>query len=613
MFAVVFILYFLFVTIYYLLLYLVRVKVELVIYNFREGYDMEFAASFSGGKDSILAIKKMIDRGNRLVALVVSTIESQDISWTHSLSKEYFEEVAEILKCEVIFTDSMINDYELCFENALRIAKNIGAQACIFGDIDIEQHLKWNKDRCDSVGLECIHPLMFIDRKSILENLLATKFIARIKKVDNSKLAEAFIGRTLSPDTINDLEKCNIDLCGENGEYHTVIELDSIEAEFSRSESILSEIYVDNASTCFPKAPGVSTEVMSVIDNQSYSINRGTYIKSYELQGKIIDVREKIKSFFNTPSDFECIFSPSATYSINQILMGLLEDGDILLTGDCNHNSSTRLFENLKSKGVKVVKKGKNEIESYLSENQEVVKGIFITQTNNITGENYFDQNEISKISEKCKIYNTYFILDIVQTVCEDLVDISRMGVDAVVFSPHIGLMSVEGVGVSLMSKSLSYHLKPVIFGGNGSNSDSDLMPNTVPDKFEVGTLNIPAILGIGKAIDYIDYVGIEKVIKKRHDLGNRLRTGLSKIENSVVLGHGSFCLLNVEGHDMSMLGFYLDSNYSIQTRVGIHCSHETHRCVGTFPHGGIRFSLGYFNTKREIDKIIEEINVLIQ
>ena len=98
---------------------------------------MKFSASFSGGKDSTLAIKRMLDQGNDLVALIVSTKKGQDLSWTHNLEYRYFEDVGQILACKVIFTRAGLEDYEVQFEEALKSSKDLGAQACIFGDIDI--------------------------------------------------------------------------------------------------------------------------------------------------------------------------------------------------------------------------------------------------------------------------------------------------------------------------------------------------------------------------------------------------------------------------------------------------------------------------------------------
>lgn len=191
---------------------------------------MKFSVSFSGGKDSTLAIKRMLDQGNDLVALIVSTKKGQDLSWTHNLEHRYFEDVGQILACKVIFTRAGLEDYEIQFEEALKTSKDLGAQACIFGDIDIEGHLNWNRARCKRVGLECIHPLEYEDRQAILEEFLKTGLEARIVKVNEDYLDKSYEGRLLDKGLIDYFKENDlIDACGENGEYHTRVEVWSIE------------------------------------------------------------------------------------------------------------------------------------------------------------------------------------------------------------------------------------------------------------------------------------------------------------------------------------------------------------------------------------------------
>lgn len=277
---------------------------------------MEFTASFSGGKDSTLAIKRMLDKGHRITSIIVSTKDDGKHSWTHNITKAYFEEAAEIFRCEVIFTDTDVDKYEENFEKALLKSKDFGAECCIFGDIDIERHIKWNKDRCKNVDMECIHPLLMEDRESITEEFIKTGINAKIVKVDKEKISEEYIGKDFNSEFINEMKKCSIDMCGENGEFHTKIDLDSLRT------SICGYVYADNASTCFPKAPAVGKTISEFINNESFSINRGTYMKAYELSSKVIDVREKILELFNAPKGYQCIFGSSATELINLILGG---------------------------------------------------------------------------------------------------------------------------------------------------------------------------------------------------------------------------------------------------------------------------------------------------
>ena len=194
---------------------------------------MKFSASFSGGKDSCLAIKRMVDRGHQLVVLIVSSKKEEGVSWIHNLDINYYNMVGQAFGCKVIFTESSIDDYEKKFEKSLLMAKSKGAEACIFGDIDIKEHLLWNKNICRRVGIECIHPLAYEERQSILEEFFMSGLEAVIVKVNTELLDETLIGRILDRDLIEKFKKNNkIDLCGENGEYHTRIEVNSIKRVF---------------------------------------------------------------------------------------------------------------------------------------------------------------------------------------------------------------------------------------------------------------------------------------------------------------------------------------------------------------------------------------------
>ena len=191
---------------------------------------MKFSASFSGGKDSTLAIKRMLDQGNDLVALIVSTKKGEDMSWTHNLARKYFEDIGQILDCQVLFTEAGLEDYEDLFEGALKASKELGAQACVFGDIDIQDHLDWNRARCKEAGITCIHPLECEGREAVLEEFLNTGLEARIIKVNKTFLDESIVGRVLDKDLVVELKSNkSIDPCGENGEYHTRIEVWSVE------------------------------------------------------------------------------------------------------------------------------------------------------------------------------------------------------------------------------------------------------------------------------------------------------------------------------------------------------------------------------------------------
>lgn len=185
---------------------------------------MKFIASFSGGKDSLLALDRTIENGHEAVGLLVTT-NSKEKSWFHDIDIEILSEIADSLEIPIFFCPcSMGEMYTQDYEKALKQVKIItGAKACIFGDIDIEDHRAWCQGRADNVGLEAMYPLWQEKREELVREFIGKGYKTMIKKVDKNKLPTKFLGKTLDEELIEELITMEIDPCGENGEYHTLV------------------------------------------------------------------------------------------------------------------------------------------------------------------------------------------------------------------------------------------------------------------------------------------------------------------------------------------------------------------------------------------------------
>lgn len=188
----------------------------------------KFVTSFSGGKDCMLSTYIMQERGYILDSMIITVKEKN--SWTHGISMEMIKKYEKIFEIKIYPVVCNINNYEKEFENTLKkIKKERNLDICVFGDIDIEEHLEWNKERCKNTGINAIMPLENIDREKAVKKFIDNGFKAVIKKVNLNYLDESFLGRELNLDTIEDIKKYGeknniaIDLCGENGEYHTIV------------------------------------------------------------------------------------------------------------------------------------------------------------------------------------------------------------------------------------------------------------------------------------------------------------------------------------------------------------------------------------------------------
>ncbi|MBC2855507.1 diphthine--ammonia ligase [Cetobacterium sp. 2A] len=182
-----------------------------------------FIMSFSGGKDSTLALHRMIKAGHNPMALIITIDKDRENSWFHSISKNHIKEVAKSLDIPLMLIECEGSNYENSFVEALEVFKNNGADCCVFGDIDIDAHRKWCQDRCDSAKLDAVFPLWQEGREDLVHEFIDTGFKAVIKVVNLNHLSQEFLGKTLDRDIVKDIKATGSDPCGENGEYHTFV------------------------------------------------------------------------------------------------------------------------------------------------------------------------------------------------------------------------------------------------------------------------------------------------------------------------------------------------------------------------------------------------------
>jgi len=180
-------------------------------------------ASYSGGKDSILALHTAIKNGYHPVHLVTTYNTDKARSWFHGLTDSVLDAVSDSLQIPIQKILTTGDLYAESFENALIPLKALGAEVCVFGDIDIDEHLQWCKDRCSNVGLKAHFPLLKRNRKEIVRELIDEGFEARITIVNTNLLDGRFLGEVLTHALLDDIEQDGADVCGENGEYHTFV------------------------------------------------------------------------------------------------------------------------------------------------------------------------------------------------------------------------------------------------------------------------------------------------------------------------------------------------------------------------------------------------------
>ncbi len=179
--------------------------------------------SYSCGKDSTLALHRMLAGGDHGVALLVMVNEDFKRSYFHGADDKMLKQYEEALQIPMLMVPTQGHRYHLAMEEALQQAKAMGAEIACFGDIDIEGNRAWSEQRCKNVGLDAAFPLWHRGRKENVQDLIELGYRCLIKSVNGTQLPKSILGKVLDAEIMDLMEQRGIDVCGENGEYHTLV------------------------------------------------------------------------------------------------------------------------------------------------------------------------------------------------------------------------------------------------------------------------------------------------------------------------------------------------------------------------------------------------------
>lgn len=377
-------------------------------------------------------------------------------------------------------------------------------------------------------------------------------------------------------------------------------------------------IYFDNAATTFPKPDSVYEEMDKFYRNNGVNIGRGQYSLASEAAKLANETRELISGMFNCSADKEVVFTSSATESINIILQGMnWQGGENVYISHFEHNGVLRCLNMLQKKykfrlhyldtDRITLKYDLDRIQIQFQESKPDV--VIINHASNVCGL----IAPIEEISKMAKSYNAEVVIDCAQTAGLLDIDLRKILADYVIFAGHKTLYGPFGIAGFIIDKASN--LKPLIYGGTGIDSASLDLPNTIPEKFEVGSQNIYAISGLNASIKWIMEKGIKNIRNKEYSLTNQLIGTLKQFDTKIYLSESQDNHIGViscafSGIPADRMGEILNQN-GVAVRTGLHCAPDAHKLLGTFPGGTVRFSLSYFNDSKEIDElesILDEI-----
>lgn len=378
-------------------------------------------------------------------------------------------------------------------------------------------------------------------------------------------------------------------------------------------------IYFDNGSTSWPKAPGVAEAMADLLKNGAFNINRGNYAGAYEVESIVLDTREQLTGLFHGTDSRYAIFTPGITYSLNYFIKGFLKPKDHVLVSGLEHNAVMRPLEQMRECGVSydivpVDEEGNlcpEQLEALVKPN---TKAVVVTHASNVCGTIV----PIREIGDICRRKGLFFVVDTAQSAGTIPVDMQEYGIDFLAFTGHKGLLGPQGIGGFLISERLNEQMSAYIAGGTGSQSDSLLMPQNLPDKYESGTMNLPGIIGLHAALDFLEKTGIDVIHERKmclteyflgkvQDIPEVRIVGRRDVKNRVAVVSLDFLTV-----DNAIAAFELEQEWKVMTRVGLHCAPAAHKSLNTFPQGTVRFAFSASNTFEEIDCCVEGIKRVV-
>lgn len=376
-------------------------------------------------------------------------------------------------------------------------------------------------------------------------------------------------------------------------------------------------IYLDNAATTFPKPQEVYDEVMRYMKEYGANPGRSGHRLALEAGRAIYNTRELLSEMFNIKNPMDIVFTCNGTDGLNTAIKGILKPGDHVISSTMEHNSVLRPLKALEKIGVELTivqcnKEGFIDLKDIEKSIKANTKAIITTHASNVTG-TIFPIKEIGEITKK---NNIIYIVDAAQTAGLYDIDVDAMNIDVLVCPGHKSLLGPQGTGVMYIGENVC--IDCIKQGGTGSASESLVQPDIMPDKFESGTPNTPGIAGLGRGVKFIMDTGMQTMREHEEKLTQHFLDELSKIKEVIVYGpkdskkQAPTVSINIKGADSSEVGYILDSEFDIAVRTGLHCAPLAHETVGTLESGTIRFSIGYFNTKQDIDRAIEAIKSII-
>jgi cysteine desulfurase / selenocysteine lyase len=376
-------------------------------------------------------------------------------------------------------------------------------------------------------------------------------------------------------------------------------------------------IYLDNAATSWPKPEAVYEAVNYYQRELGATTARSAYREAEEVERRVRRTRQRLVTLLGATDPDRIIFTANGTESLNLAIHGLVRPGDHVVTSVVDHNSVLRPLRFLAERQdvqvdyVPCDGQGIIDPQSVRRALRPDTRLIALVHASNVTGA----LQPIEEVGQIAAEHGAFYLVDAAQSLGHLPLDVVRVGAHVLAAPGHKGLLGPSGLGVVYIAPGCEEHLLPLRQGGTGTRSDEDRQPDTLPDKYEPGNLNVPAVLGLGEGIAFLQQMGLHEVQRHAQALTARLLDGLTAIEGVTIHGprdprrQVGVVSISLADNDPRAVAAMLDATHRIQVRAGIQCAPRMHRALGTTARGGtVRLSTSVFTTVDDIDAALDAV-----
>lgn len=373
--------------------------------------------------------------------------------------------------------------------------------------------------------------------------------------------------------------------------------------------------YFDNAATTYPKPECVYSFMDEFYRNHGGSAGRGNYALANSAKGVVEETRDLLKELLHCPAK-QVIFTPTATIALNMIIQGVILMGvRNVYISPFEHNAVTRTLHRFEQSGqISVTVLSVSDSLQYdfprIRYQFEGLKPdlIIISHASNVIGL----VSPVEEIFSLGKTYGAVTLVDMAQTAGLVDLDVGLETVDFAVFAGHKTLMGPTGISGFIMNPD--FELPPVLFGGTGYDSANQQMPDSMPERYEMGTLNIAGVAGLNAALKWIKSQSVSELFREEAKRRRRLIELLNAYDFIKIIG-------NIEGRkyvgivSVLITGISSDSAGSIfaereiSVRTGLQCAPKAHQFLGTYPAGTIRFSVNSLTDDRDFKALRDALD----